>query len=135
MVLGASLKVISPTGQYDPTKLINWGINRWAFKPEFGYSQRFGKKWILDGYAGAVLLHHEPEILFDSHTSASNQKPDRFLRRSPELRREDITVGSRPFGSRSTAISGSGEQPVWAAYRTPLPGRRVPALESQQPFR
>jgi hypothetical protein len=56
VVLGASLKVIAPTGQYDPTKLINWGINRWVFKPEFGYSQRFGKKWILDGYAGAVVF-------------------------------------------------------------------------------
>ena len=51
VILGASLKVIAPTGQYDPTKLINWGINRWAFKPEFGYSQRWGH-WILDGYAG-----------------------------------------------------------------------------------
>jgi len=50
-VLGASLRVVAPTGQYDPTKLISWGINRWAFKPEVGYSQRFGK-WILDGYAG-----------------------------------------------------------------------------------
>jgi hypothetical protein len=52
VLLGASLKVIAPTGQYDPTKLINWGINRWAFKPEFGYSQRWGH-WVLDGYAGA----------------------------------------------------------------------------------
>ena len=51
MLLGVSLKVIAPTGQYDPTKLINWGTNRWSFKPEFGYSQRWGK-WIVDGYAG-----------------------------------------------------------------------------------
>jgi len=51
VLLGASLKVIAPTGQYDPTKLINWGTNRWSFKPEFGYSQRWGK-WILDGYVG-----------------------------------------------------------------------------------
>ena len=48
MLLGASLKVIAPTGQYDPTKLINWGANRWGFKPEFGYSQRWAK-WVLDG--------------------------------------------------------------------------------------
>ena len=27
-LLGTSLKVIAPTGQYDPTKLINWGTNR-----------------------------------------------------------------------------------------------------------
>lgn len=51
VLLGASLKVVAPTGQYDPTKLINWGINRWAFKPEFGYSERWGN-WVLDGYAG-----------------------------------------------------------------------------------
>ena len=50
-ILGVSVKVIAPTGQYDPTKLINWGINRWAFKPELGYSQRWGN-WVLDGYAG-----------------------------------------------------------------------------------
>jgi hypothetical protein len=51
VLLGASLKIIAPTGQYDPTKLINWGTNRWSFKPEFGYSQRWGK-WVVDGYAG-----------------------------------------------------------------------------------
>jgi hypothetical protein len=51
-LLGASLKIVAPTGQYDPTNLINWGINRWAFKTELGYSERWGH-WILDGYAGA----------------------------------------------------------------------------------
>ena len=50
-LLGASLKIIAPTGQYDPRALINWGINRWAFKPELGYSGRKGR-WIVDGYAG-----------------------------------------------------------------------------------
>lgn len=54
VLLGASLKVIAPTGQYDPYKLVNWGINRWAFKPEFGYSQRWDK-WMLDAYAGVWL--------------------------------------------------------------------------------
>jgi hypothetical protein len=51
ILLGASLKVIAPTGQYDPVKIVNWGINRWAFKPELGYSQRIGH-WLIDGYAG-----------------------------------------------------------------------------------
>jgi hypothetical protein len=44
ILLGASLKVVAPTGQYDPTKLINWGANRWCdlnhrlatFEPSFG---------------------------------------------------------------------------------------------------
>jgi len=51
-LLGASLKVIAPTGQYEGTKLVNWGLNRWAFKPELGYSRRWGN-WILDAYGGA----------------------------------------------------------------------------------
>jgi hypothetical protein len=63
MLLGASLKIVAPTGQYDPTKLINWSIHRWAFKPEFGYSQRWGH-WVLDGYAG-VWFYTANNAFFD----------------------------------------------------------------------
>ena len=58
-LLGVSLKVIAPTGQYSATKLVNWGINRWAFKPEFGYSERWGH-WVLDGYAGVWFYTANP---------------------------------------------------------------------------
>ncbi|MGC1298115.1 MAG: transporter [Alloacidobacterium sp.] len=61
-LIGASLKVIAPTGQYSPTKLVNWGINRWAFKPEFGYSERWGH-WVLDGYAGVWFYTTNPATL------------------------------------------------------------------------
>ena len=66
VLLGVSLKVVAPTGQYDPTKLVNWGTNRWSFKPEFGYSQRWGK-WILDGYFGVWFFTTNPE--FFSHNA------------------------------------------------------------------
>ena len=36
MLIEVSLKVVAPTGQYDPTKLINLGNNRWAFNPRSG---------------------------------------------------------------------------------------------------
>jgi hypothetical protein len=64
MLIGASLKITAPTGQYDPTKLINLGNNRWAFKPEIGYSERWGH-WVVDGYAGAWFFTTNPE--FFSH--------------------------------------------------------------------
>lgn len=37
-IVATSLTVDSPTGQYDNTKLINIGTNRWGFKPEIGFS-------------------------------------------------------------------------------------------------
>lgn len=61
-LLGASLKIVTPTGQYDPTKLINLGANRWAFKPEIGYSGRFGGHWILDAYASVWFFTRNPEF-------------------------------------------------------------------------
>jgi hypothetical protein len=51
LLVGLSLKAVAPTGQYDPTKLINFGTNRWAFKPEVGLSRRWGH-WLLDTYGG-----------------------------------------------------------------------------------
>jgi hypothetical protein len=59
-LIGVSVKVIAPTGQYDPAKLVNWGINRWAFKPELGYSKRWNH-WLLDGYGGAWFYTTNPE--------------------------------------------------------------------------
>ena len=61
MLIGVSLKVVAPTGQYDGTKLINWGNNRWGFKPEVGYSQRWGH-WLLDAYAAAWFYTTNPEF-------------------------------------------------------------------------
>jgi Putative MetA-pathway of phenol degradation len=60
-LLGVSLKVTAPTGQYDPTKLINLGTNRWAFKPELGLSRRWGN-WVLDAYGGVWLYTENPEF-------------------------------------------------------------------------
>jgi len=41
-VLGGSLQVYLPVGQYDPDKLVNLGTNRFTFKPELGMSKTTG---------------------------------------------------------------------------------------------
>jgi hypothetical protein len=60
-ILGASVKVVAPTGQYSAVKLVNWGIHRWAFKPEIGYSRRW-RNWILDAYGGAWFFTTNPSF-------------------------------------------------------------------------
>jgi hypothetical protein len=73
-LLGLSLKVVAPTGQYSGTKLINWGANRWAFKPELGYSKRSGH-WLLDGYAGVWFYTQNPAFYAGPNTEPQNQSP------------------------------------------------------------
>jgi len=39
LIVGASLQVQAPLGQYDTARLVNLGTNRWAFRPEIGISK------------------------------------------------------------------------------------------------
>jgi hypothetical protein len=54
-VVGASLTVVPPWGQYDSAQLVNLGNHRWAFKPEIGVSQPAGR-FTVEGYAGVWLF-------------------------------------------------------------------------------
>ena len=42
LIVGASLAVTAPLGQYDSDKLLNIGTNRWSVTPEVGVSKRLG---------------------------------------------------------------------------------------------
>jgi hypothetical protein len=50
-IVGVSVTVAPPLGQYDPDKLINLGTNRWSIKPELGVSRTYGR-WVVEGMAG-----------------------------------------------------------------------------------
>ncbi len=81
-VLGASLTVTAPTGQFFNDKLINLGTNRWSFKPEIGLSYMVSKQWFIDLYAGAWFFtdnssfypgnsvrSQDPLLTFQTHVS------------------------------------------------------------------
>jgi hypothetical protein len=54
LIVGASLRVIAPAGQYDNARVVNIGGNRWSFKPELGVSKAVGP-WTLELSAAAAI--------------------------------------------------------------------------------
>jgi len=55
LIVGAALQVSVPWGQYDDTRLINLGTNRWFFKPSLGASKAVGP-WIWEATAAATFF-------------------------------------------------------------------------------
>jgi hypothetical protein len=72
-VLGVSLTVTAPTGQFFSDKLINLGTNRWSFKPEVGLSYMVSEQWFIDLYAGVWFFTDNNS--FYPGTSVRSQDP------------------------------------------------------------
>jgi len=84
-IVGTSLTVSAPAGQYYDTKLINIGNNRWAFKPEVGISvpirrldaDAYVAAWLFtsngDFYPGGHERSQDPMFTVQAHISYSFQ--------------------------------------------------------------
>jgi hypothetical protein len=59
--IGASVVIVAPTGEYDSSKLINLGSNRWAVKPEVGWYQPLGP-WTFELAAGVWVFGDNPDF-------------------------------------------------------------------------
>jgi len=53
-ILGVSLQVVPPLGQYDDSRFVNLGSNRWSFRPETGIS--WGRRRLILEAAGGAWL-------------------------------------------------------------------------------
>lgn len=62
-VVGASIKLVAPTGRYDRDRIINVGANRWAAKAEVGYIQPLGQGWLLEANLGSWFFGDNENFL------------------------------------------------------------------------
>jgi len=68
LIIGASLQVSAPLGQYDDTKVLNIGNNRWSFKTELGISKTLGP-WTLE-IAPSVIFFTDNTDFYNGNTLA-----------------------------------------------------------------
>lgn len=94
-ILGTSLNITAPTGEFIKGKLINLGTNRWSFRPELALSQPIGKRWTADAYAGLWLFTNNA-IFFPGNS----------------LRKQD------PMGSFQAHISYNVKPNLWVAFNS-----------------
>ena len=66
VIIGASVYVWAPWGQYDDTKLVNLGTNRWAFKTALGISKALGA-WTLE-LVPSVTFYTDNTDFLEGHT-------------------------------------------------------------------
>ena len=78
LLIGASIQVSAPVGQYDSSKVVNIGTNRWSIKPDIGISKAFGPLTLEltagaiiftknDDYAGGNTLEQDPVYSTQAH--------------------------------------------------------------------
>jgi len=109
-LMGASLGVTVPVGQYDDTKLVNIGAHRWSFRPQLGISQPMGR--FIFEFLGAVTFYTRNGDFLNGH------KRDQAPLYSGQLN-VIYTFRSGIWGAVGGLVYGGG--------RTTLDG--VPAIE------
>jgi hypothetical protein len=66
LIVGVSLQVSAPLGQYDNSKLLNLGNNRWSFRPELGISKAWGP-WTCEVAPSATFFTDNTDFLLGNN--------------------------------------------------------------------
>ena len=66
VIIGASLQIVAPLGQYDKDMLLNLGTNRWTLRPEIGLSKAWGS-WVTELNAGAYFYTDNDDFFGGHH--------------------------------------------------------------------
>jgi hypothetical protein len=112
LIVGASLQVSAPSSQYDPSRVVNIGTNRWSFKPEVGISKALGP-WTLE-FQTAVTFFTDNTDFFGGNTRSQD----------PIYSMQGHAIYSFPSG-----IWGSLDATYFTGGRTTLDGKRNDDLQ------
>ena len=63
VLVGASLLVQAPTGEYESDKVINLGTNRWSVRPAVGVIWPLHPRWLLEFEVGAWFFSDNDDFL------------------------------------------------------------------------
>lgn len=88
-VVGGSLSVTPPLGQYDADRFINLGSNRWSIKPDVGFSKKAGP-FTFDMTLGVMFVTDNDEYVWQ-------------------------TLQQAPIGSTQANLSYDFGRGIWAA--------------------
>ena len=70
LIIGASLQVSAPTGQYNDSRVVNIGTNRWSFRGEVGISKALGPLTLE--LAAAAILFTDNNDFFGGNTRSQD---------------------------------------------------------------
>jgi hypothetical protein len=103
LIVGASLAVTAPFGQYDKDRLVNIGANRWSVKPELGASQALGA-WTFELAAGVTWFSENDEF-FNGNT----REQDLLYSLQAHVTRQ---LGRRAWGAFSVTYYDGGRTTI-----------------------
>jgi hypothetical protein len=119
LVVGTSVQVSVPVGQYDGTRVLNLGAHRWFVKPEVGVSQVFGR-WSVE-LTGAATVYGPNRDFFGGHRRTQTplyaaQTHIVYSLRSGIWAALDATW----FGGGATSVDGGAERNLQRNWRLGL---------------
>ncbi len=113
LVAGASMTIIAPTGQYDSSRIVNIGTNRWATRLEIGMS-KVVRQWLLelalsgtfyqanDDFGGGIERTQDPISALQAHFVRTFASGVWFAADATFYTGGATTTGGRPNANRQS---------------------------------
>jgi len=127
-IVGFNVRVSMPLGQYDSSKLVNLGSNRWRIIPGVAVSHRRGS-WTFEAYTGVWFFADNKEFLGDNVLSQDPMLAFQVHVGYNFKRGMWVTLGTRQTTAGETSLNGeSNDDPantnrVGLVFATPVVGR------------